>query len=165
MSSTRTVNLNPGDELIGVAKVINQEAIDRFEYVGQDAAGQDGNGPPPVNIHTDDARAREMGLTRPVASGQMSFAFLHELLARRFGADFRQGGDLSVTFLKPVYGGDRVTARGVVEEVDTHDGRAVIQLRCWLENQDGVQTCAGRAEVIIPSPWTQARGEEARRVT
>ena len=159
MSSDVTVNINSGEELAGSVKVITQEAIDRFEYVGQDAAGQDVNGPPPVNIHTDDARAREMGLTRPVASGQMSFAFLHELLARRFGADFRQGGDLSVTFLKPVYGGDSVTAHGVVEEIDTEDGRAVVNLRVWLENQDGVQTCAGRAVVTVPSPLKGARGE------
>ena len=159
MSRDGNTAFQPGEELVGYAKVITQEAIDRFEYVGQDAAGQDGNGPPPVNIHTDDARAREMGLTRPVASGQMSFAFLHELLARRFGADFRQGGDLSVTFLKPVYGGDRVAAHGVVEEVDTEDGRAVVNLRVWLENQEGVQTCAGRAEVTVPSPLRGARGE------
>ncbi len=159
MSSGVTVNIKSGEELVGSVKVITQEAIDRFEYVGQDAAGQEGNGPPPVNIHTDDARAREMGLTRPVASGQMSFAFLHELLARRFGADFRQGGDLSVTFLKPVYGGDSVTAHGVVVEVDTKDGRAVVKLRVWLENQDGVQTCAGRAVVMVPSPLKGARGE------
>ena len=159
MSGDGAANISTGEELLGSRKVITQEAIDRFEYVGQDAAGQDGNGPPPVNIHTDDARAREMGLTRPVASGQMSFAFLHELLARRFGADFRQGGDLSVTFLKPVYGGDNVTAHGVVEAVGAEGGRVVASLRVWLENQEGVQTCAGRAEVTVPSPFRGARGE------
>ena len=64
MSSEGKAQILPGDEFCGPTKVITQEAIDRFEYVGQGAAGQDGMGPPPVNIHTDDARAREMGLTR-----------------------------------------------------------------------------------------------------
>ena len=154
MTTLEVSNLRPGDELPSFDRGITQEQIDRFEYVGQDAAGQDGNGPPPLNIHTDSERAREMGLTRPVASGQMSFALLHELLARSFGADFRQGGELSVTFLKPVYGDDTVTARGVVEEAETAEGRTSMALRVWLENQDGVQTCAGQARVTIPSPLT-----------
>ncbi len=154
MTTFEAAGLRSGDELPGFTRAVTQEQIDRFEYVGQDAAGQDGNGPPPVNIHTDTERAREMGLTRPIASGQMSFAFLHELLARQFGADFRQGGELLVTFLKPVYEDDTVTARGVVEEAETVEGRMTLSLRVWLENQDGVQTCAGRAEVTVPSPLT-----------
>jgi acyl dehydratase len=84
----------------------------------------------------------------------MSFAYLHELLARQFGADFRQGGQLSVTFLKPVYDGDTVTAHGVVIGKDKIEHRTRFTLRVWLENQHGEKTSVGHAQVIIPSPLT-----------
>ncbi|GIS83135.1 MAG: hypothetical protein CM1200mP15_17670 [Dehalococcoidia bacterium] len=58
-----------------------------------------------------------MGLERPIASGQMSYSYIHELLCREFGIDFRQGGDLSGhLFPKPVYAGDTVTGNGIVED-------------------------------------------------
>ena len=95
-----------------------------------------------------------MGLERPIASGQMSYSYIHELLCREFGIDFRQGGDLSVTFLKPVYAGDTVTANGIVEDRKNVDGRTTLSLNVWLENQDGNKTSTGKATVTIPSPRT-----------
>jgi acyl dehydratase len=84
----------------------------------------------------------------------MSFAYLHELLARQFGPDFRQGGHLSVTFLKPVYAGDTLTAHGVVSNKENIDHRTRLGLQVWLENQQGEKTAEGYVEVIIPSPLT-----------
>ena len=79
---------------------------------------------------------------------------MHELLSRAFGDDFRQGGQLAVTFLKPVYDGDTVTAHGVVLENETVDGRAKLRVQVWLENQESIKTCVGEAEVLVPSPIT-----------
>jgi acyl dehydratase len=84
----------------------------------------------------------------------MSFAYLHELMCRAFGEDFRQGGLLSVTFLKPVYDGDVVSAHGLVHEKELVNGRTKLRLKVWLENQEGIKTCAGEAEVVVPSPLT-----------
>ena len=128
--------------------------MDRFETVGRSGAHQDQAEAAPVNIHTDAARAKEIGLARPIASGQMPFAYLHELLARAFGADFRQGGQLSVTFLKPLYDGDVVTAHGVVQTREEVADRTKLHLQVWVENQHGEKTSAGEAEVTIPSPLT-----------
>jgi acyl dehydratase len=147
-------SLNVGDCLPPVIKNITQEKIDRFETVGGMLGSDNGEAGKPTNIYTDTARAREMGLARPVASGQMSFAYLHELLARQFGFDFRQGGQLSVTFLKPVYAGDTLTARGVVTSKEDLDHRTRLSLQVWLENQQGKKTSVGYAEVFIPSPLT-----------
>jgi acyl dehydratase len=133
---------------------MTQGKMDLFESVARLAVQPELGGAPPVNIHTDADRARELGLTRPIASGQMSFAYLHELLCRVFGIDFRQGGRLSVTFLKPVYDGDTVTAHGVVQEKERVNGRTRLGLQVWLENQDGIKTCIGEAEVVVPSPLT-----------
>jgi acyl dehydratase len=148
------IPLNVGDSLPPIPKVVTQEKIDRFEAVGWLFVSGDGIAETPTNIHTNVDSAREMGLPRPVASGQMSFAYLHELLARQFGADFRQGGQLSVTFLKPVYDGDTVTAHGVVIGKEKIEHRTRFTLQVWLENQHGEKTSVGHAQVIIPSPLT-----------
>jgi acyl dehydratase len=147
-------SLKVGDSLPSISKTVTQEKMDQFETVGWQFASEAGTAETPTNIHTNTNSAREMGLPRPVASGQMSFAYLHELLARQFGADFRQGGQLSVTFLKPVYDGDTVTAHGVVSSKDKIDHRTRFTLEVWLENQHGGKTSVGHAEVVVPSPLT-----------
>lgn len=153
MSAERP-DLAVGDYLPAVTKRVTQETIDRFEQAGRIIKSLGQEGPAPASIHTDTAKAREMGLSRPAASGQMSFAYLHELLARQFGADFRQGGQLSVTFLRPVYPGDIVTAHGAVVKQEKVERRTRLFLQVWLENQNGQRAATGEAEVIIPSPLT-----------
>ena len=150
-----------GHRLTGEPKRVTQEQMDRFESVAGMVAGAGDQAEGPVNIHTDSDKARSMGLERPVASGQMSFAYLHELLAREFGADFRQGGELAATFLKPVYAGDTVTAQGVVRQAHHEqgdkgppEGRTTVALEVWVENEGGEKVAAGEARVTIPSPLT-----------
>jgi 3-hydroxybutyryl-CoA dehydratase len=147
-------SLNVGDRLPPITRTVTQEKLGRFEVVGEILVSDNSEAGIPTNIHTDTVSAQEMGLARPVASGQMSFAYLHELLARQFGPDFRQGGQLSVTFLKPVYAGDTLTAGGVVSSKENIDHRTQLRLQVWLENQQGEKTSVGNAEIIIPSPLT-----------
>ena len=140
-----------GHRLAPVTKTMSQDKIDRFESLSRALRfGQEE--PPPSNIHTDAAQARRLGLAGPIASGQMSFAYLHELLARQFGNDFLWGGTLSVTFVKPVAAGDTVTAQGVVRECRAEGHRSHYTLEVWVENQRGERTAAGEAQVTVPSP-------------
>jgi hypothetical protein len=141
-----------GDRLPPVTKVLSQYKIDRFETVGRGLCLPQEGESPPRNIHTDAAEARERGLPGPIASGQMSFAYLHELLARQFGDDFLWGGHLSVTFVKPVAAGDTVTAHGLVKERQAEGRRTRFIIEVWLENQRGEKTAAGEAQVTVPSP-------------
>jgi acyl dehydratase len=143
-----------GESLPPIARAITREKIEAFEAVGQALRTRGHDRSQPTNIHTDPSMAQERGLDQPVASGQMSFAYLHELLARRFGIDFRQGGYLSVNFVKPVYAGDVVTARGVVTASELLEERNRVTLDVWLENQHSEKTAVGRAEVTVPSPLT-----------
>lgn len=152
--SLRQVSLGVGDRLPSVTKTVTSARMALFEAAGQQWISEQERSTTPVNIHTDSARAREMGLDQPIASGQMSFAYLHELLDRQFGADFRQGGRLSVTFLKPVRDGDVVTAHGVVTAKEDVGNRTRISIEVWLENHRGVRTSSGEAEVTVPSPLT-----------
>jgi acyl dehydratase len=143
-----------GETLPTLTKAITREKIEAFEVMGQALRTGGLDRALPENIHTTEAIAQSRGLERPVASGQMSFAYLHELLARRFGIDFRQGGHLSVTFLRPVYAGDLLTSHGVVISSEMVEGRNRLVVQVWLENQRAERTATGEAEVTIPSPLT-----------
>ena len=147
-------NLDIGYRLNSVSKTLDQDRMDRFEKVGRILITEGEETDEPTNIHTDPEKAKAMGLDRPIASGQMSYSYIHEMLCREFGIDFRQGGNLSVTFLKPVYAGDTVTTNGIVEDSQDVDGRRTLSINVWLENQDGNKTSTGSANVTIPSPRT-----------
>lgn len=150
MTSGQTLSV--GDHLPPVSKTLSQEKIDRFEALGRGLRSPGQEQSPPRNIHTDAAQAQRMGLSGPIASGQMSFAYLHELLARQFGDDFLWGGRLAVTFMKPVSSGDTVTARGLVRERQVVGRHTHFTVEVWLENQRGEKTAAGEAQVTVPSP-------------
>jgi hypothetical protein len=145
-------SLSVGERLPPLTRTLSQDKMDRFEALGRSlrSSGQDQS--PPVNMHTDAGRARSMGFAGPIASGQMSFAYLHELLARQFGDNFLWGGRLVVTFLKPVMAGDTVTAQGAVRERRSAGGRSIYVLDVWLENQRGEKTAAGESQVTVPTP-------------
>ena len=152
--NSETNNLDIGYRLNSVSKTLDQDRMDRFEKVGRILITEGEETDEPTNIHTDPEKAKAMGLERPIASGQMSYSYIHEMLCREFGIDFRQGGNLSVTFLKPVYAGDTVTTNGIVEDSQEVDGRRTLSINVWLENQDGNKTSTGSANVTIPSPRT-----------
>ena len=152
--NSETNNLDIGYRLNSVSKTLDQDRMDRFEKVGRILITEGEETDEPPNIHTDPEKAKAMGLERPIASGQMSYSYIHEMLCREFGIDFRQGGNLSVTFLKPVYAGDTVTTNGIVEDSQDVDGRRTLSINVWLENQDGNKTSTGSANVTIPSPRT-----------
>lgn len=144
--------LSAGDRLPPVTKVLSQDKIDRFEVLSRALRLPQPGQEPPRNIHTDAAHAQQMGLSGPIASGQMSFAYLHELLARQFGDDFLWGGQLTVTFVKPVAAGDTLTAQGLVREQQAGERRTRFIIEVWLENQQGDKTAAGEAQITVPSP-------------
>ena len=143
-------SLAVGDELPTVVKVMSQEKMDSFESFYGSAVSEEPADDKPVNIHTDAAMAEAAGLSSQIASGQMSFSYIHEMLARFFGDAFIRGGSLKVSFISPTYAGDVVTARGIVKE-KTREGNATqLTLEVWTENPAGKKTTPGTATVVLP---------------
>ncbi len=148
--STEAVQLPIIEKRITEEGIENFESVSRFMVTGQ----QTESGAPPVSIHANAALAQGMGLAGVVAPGELEVACLHELLDRHYGMDFRQGGQLSVDFLRPVYAEDTLTARGLVVKREPANGGVNWQLRIWLANQRGEPVAAGEARVTVPSPLT-----------
>ena len=134
--------LKVGDRLEPVTRHVTEDKMVEFERCVWDRGR---------NSHSDINAAIADGVSRTIASGQNQMAFLHELLERNFGDAWVYGGKISVRYIHPVYGGDRLTANGTVTELEEEDGKTRVVLQVWCENQDGRKTSAGTAQAGQPS--------------
>ena len=139
-------------------KRVTEEVIEGFVAAGRLMLSAESYGTVtagPVNIHSGASLAQGMGLAAAVAPAELGLAYLHELLDRRFGRDFRQGGRLAVHYRRPIYAGDTLTAQGVAAQPERDTGgRVPWQLQVWLSNQRGERAIDGTAWVTVPSPLT-----------
>ena len=85
---------------------------------------------------------------------ELCLSYLHELVDRKFGIDFRQGGRLSARYLRPVSLGETLTAGGRIDRPENVNGRDQFRLSLWLKNQRDELTVSSEAEVTVPSPLT-----------
>ena len=126
-----------GQKLPSLTKEVSQRKIDAYSGVR------------PRSIHTDEAWARAKGFRVPLAQGMMSTAYVSEMMTNFLGAGFVQGGNMSVTFTRPVYAGDRLTVHGVVTEMRPENGMARVVVEVWCENQHGEKTMVGSASGLL----------------
>src|SRR5262245_42572770 len=104
-----------------------------------------GNNP----LHYDPAFATKAGLAAPIATGVMSSAFLSEMLTKAFGVEWIRGGSMDVKFIRPIYAGDTVTARGrITGKSETSTGTR-ITLDIWCETERVTQVTVGTSSVVV----------------
>ena len=152
----RPRNVADAEILPPVHKRVTEEVVDNFEALHRLLAGEAAiaRGGHPASVHTGAGLASGMGLAATVAPEELGLAYLHELLDRRFGVDFRQGGRLTVNYRRPMYAGDDLSAHGLVTGREPAGQRTVWRVQLWLENQRGEQVITGGAQVTVPSPLT-----------
>ena len=94
-------------------------------------------------IHYDKDFALNRGLPGVVVHGQLSTAFLCQMLSDWYG---KKGNlkKLNVNYKGLNFPGDTLTCRGVVKEKSTAGGN-LVTLDVWVENQMGEKTVAGTA--------------------
>jgi acyl dehydratase len=126
-----------GQVLPSLVKEIGQRKIDAY------------SGVKPRSIHTDEAWAREKGFRAPLVQAMMSTAYVSELMTQLLGAGFVKGGTMSMTFIKPVYAGERLTVHGVVTDVRPEDGTTRVVVDVWCEDQEGDKTAIGTASGLL----------------
>jgi acyl dehydratase len=100
-------------------------------------------------IHYDADFARQAGLAAPIATGVMSSAYLSQMLTSAFGIEWLRSGTIDVKFIRPIYAGDTVTARGrITAKTETSTGTRVF-LDIWCETQRGEPVTVGTANLVI----------------
>jgi acyl dehydratase len=70
-------------------------------------------------------------------------------MVKLLGPGFALGGTLSMAFIKPVYAGDRLIARGVVKDRQPENGATRVVVEVWVENQHGEKTAVGHASGLV----------------
>ncbi len=102
------------------------------------------------NIHSDEETARERGLGGALAQGGQLVGYLNEMMLKALGPGFLSGGEISVTFIRPVRPGDEVTARATQKAAASENGRKRVEFEIWLENQNGEKCVVGTAAGFAP---------------
>lgn len=138
MTDTLLENLEPGDALPERTHEVDWEDILKFNrYV---TGGVDTK-----NIHTDDEVARKAGLPRAVATGRHPVSFITELMVDHLGMGFITGGEIDVSFVKPIFPGDVLTLKAVLREKSPEYGATRCLFDVSLTNQDGTAVTVGTA--------------------
>jgi acyl dehydratase len=98
-------------------------------------------------IHYDKDFALSRGLPGVVVHGQLSTAFICQMLSDWYG---KKGNlkKLNVSYKGLNFPEDTLTCRGVVKEKLA--GENLVTLDVWVENQRGEKTVAGTAVVGLP---------------
>ena len=125
----------PPQTLLGEPKQVTQEQIGHYAEASGD------HNP----LHLDPAYAAETPYGRPIAHGMLVLAFVAEMMAQSFGAEWSTGGRLKVRFRAPVYPGDTVTAEGSLRTGSAGEPGRTYTVAC--RNQSGEQVIIGEASV------------------
>ena len=123
-----------GCQLAGVEKRISFETMRHY-------SGEKG-------IHAQEDVGKETGLGGALVQGGQLVAYLNQMMIICFGEGYLRGGDISVSFIKPVRPGDEITAKGTIQKIQPDGGRARAMCEVWLENQDGEKTTVGTASAF-----------------
>jgi len=126
-----------GRELAPVVKQMRLEKMSRPLMAGSNP------------IHFDPEFAAKAGLPAPIATGVMSSAYLSEMLTKAFGIDWLRSGSMDVKFIRPIYAGDTVTARGRVTSLTESSTGWYIAVEIWCETQRGDPVTVGTASVVV----------------
>lgn len=94
------------------------------------------------NIHTDPGVAHAAGFNGTIMSGMIQACWFTEMMVSYFGPAFLSGGQLGMTFLRPVHAGETIECLGVAR---TLDGDGAIEVEFWSKNACGEMTAGGWA--------------------
>ncbi len=102
-------------------------------------------------IHLDEEAARRVGLDGVIAHGMLSMAFLGQFVNQQIAAiPNAQLARLHVRFASMVRLGDTLSCQGIVQQRShAEDGRELVSIECWVQNQHGEKVTLGDAVISL----------------
>ena len=105
---------------------------------------------PGVNYHNDAEAAKKLGFPDIVVLGMTTVCFLSELMTRRFGEGWYNGGRMSVSLVNVLWGGDAgVTCKGRIREYTPEASARRAHCDIWAEKADGTKVVVGTASAVV----------------
>ena len=99
---------------------------------------------------TSEEAAQGEGLRGIIVPGNMSMSLLSQLRTDWAG-ELGQLTKLEVNFRRMVEPGDRLECKATVTDLEVTDGKNVVTLDAFIENQNGDRPIQGIAQVVLPS--------------
>jgi len=100
------------------------------------------------NYHTDKQAAEELGFEEVVVGGRMTMSYIGDMMDRRFGKGWFEGGTLDIKFTNIVWPDDHVIARGVITDRVEENGNTRANVAVWMEKPDGTVCIVGTASAL-----------------
>lgn len=100
-------------------------------------------------IHVNRSYAATTKFARPIAHGILSVGLISKVLGTQLPGPGAIYLNQTITFTRPVFIGDTVTAN--VEVIDKDMEKKRLRLRTWCQNQEGDVLMEGEASLKIPS--------------
>ena len=100
------------------------------------------------NYHTDKDAAKELGFEEVVVGGRLTVSYIGDMMDRRFGKGWFEGGKLDVKFTNIVWPNDHVIARGVITDRVEENGGTRANVAVWMEKPDGTVCIVGTASAL-----------------
>ena len=101
-----------------------------------------------VNYHTDKEASEALGFEDVVVGGRMTMSYLGDMMDRRFGKGWFEGGTLDIKFTNIVWPNEVVTARGVITDRVEEKGGTRARVTVWMEKPDGTVVIVGKASAL-----------------
>ena len=102
-----------------------------------------------ANYHTDKKIAEELGFPDVVVGGRMTLSYIGDMMDKRFGKGWYEGGSLDAKFTNIVWPGDTVITRGVITDTVEGDGPDRANVAVWMEKDDGTVVIVGNASALV----------------
>ena len=103
---------------------------------------------PARNYHNDKQKAVELGFPEIVVQGMMSVCFVAEMMTRRFGLGFLNGGKMDLRLVNVVWGNDTTGPKGLIVERRPEGKRTRAEVEVWCDKADATKTIVGTASAI-----------------
>ena len=101
------------------------------------------------NYHTDRSVARDLGFSEVVIGAGMTMAYLSDLMTRRFGKGWIEGGCLDLKFINVLHPGEPFTCEGIITGYSMEDGRSRAQVALSASKSNGPKIIVGTASALV----------------
>jgi 3-hydroxybutyryl-CoA dehydratase len=128
------MQLKIGDKA-SLSKTISEQDVSDFARLSLDTNP----------LHLDEEYARQTRFGRRIVHGMLGASLISAVIGTRLGGPIYLSQSLK--FLKPIYTGERITAR--VEVVSIREDKNFVTLSTVVTNEQGEQVISGEA-VVLP---------------
>ena len=100
------------------------------------------------SYHTSKEAAAELGFDEVVVGGRMTMSYIGDMMDRRFGKGWYEGGHLDIKFTNIVWPDDHVITKGVITDHVKENGGTRANVAVWVEKTDGTVAIVGTASAL-----------------